>query len=123
VIEKDSVASLATSAAELKAEVQELRKSVNQIGPRVRRVEVLALLCVLAVIAAVLGFVFVRQADTDSRIDGLCPLFALIIGGADPESRPEGPARDQYNATIRVITQAYSQLDCLDPLVPPRTGT
>lgn len=119
--EQDSVASLSKSANDLRHEVHELRKTVAGIAPRVRRVEMVSMACVLVVVVAVLGFTIVRQADTDRRIDGLCPLFALIIGGADPTSRPEGEARNRYNETIQVITQAYGQLGCLDPLVPPRS--
>lgn len=119
--EQDSVSSLSVTAKELTEEVHKLRGSVDNLGPRVRRAEWISLICVVVVLIAMVGFQLIRQNDTNRRIDGLCPLFALIIGGADPSSRPEGPARDQYTETIRVITQAYGQLGCIDPLVPPRT--
>lgn len=116
----DSIASLAKSAAELRQEVHNLRQSLDRFGPRVRRAEFLAFLGVTLVLFGLVGFGLLRQNETNHRIDGICPVFALVIGSADPESRPAGPARELYEESIRVITQAYGQLACTDPIVPPR---
>jgi hypothetical protein len=119
----ESVASLAKSATELREEVHDLRESLDRFGPRVRRAEFLAFLGVTLVLLGLIVFGILRQNDTDHRIDGICPVFALVIGSADPESRPAGPARELYEESIRVITRAYGQLACDDPIVPPRSTT
>lgn len=121
--EQDSITSLAKSAAELRQEVHSLRKSLEQFGPRVRRAEFVAFLGVTIVLFGLVGFGLLRQNETNHRIDGICPVFALVIGSADPESRPAGPARELYEESIRVITQAYGQLACTDPIVPGRSQT
>jgi hypothetical protein len=119
----ESVASLAKAAEELKQEVHTLRESLDRFGPRVRRAEFLAFLGVTLVLAGLIVFGILRQNETNHRIDGICPVFALVIGSADPDSRPAGPAREIYEESIRVITRAYGQLACDEPIVPPRSTT
>jgi hypothetical protein len=121
--ERDSVSSLSKSASLLREEVRGLRDALTHFGPRVRRAEFLAFLGVTLVLFGLVAFGLLRQNDTNRRIDGLCPVFALVIGSADPDSRPAGPARELYEESIRVITQAYGQLACTDPIVPPRSPT
>jgi hypothetical protein len=81
------------------------------------------------VTGAVLGY---SQLVTNDRLDVvvedqrrvtqevLCPLFSLVLGGYDPDSRPVGPARDQYVATFAEFSRIYMRLECTAPAVPPR---
>lgn len=63
-----------------------------------------------------------REAQT--RQEALCPLYGLILGSYNPNSRPEGEARDKYVQQFDIMRTAYAALDCTGPagdLVPPRT--
>jgi hypothetical protein len=64
-----------------------------------------------------------RAAEDQRRVvqDALCPVFGLLIGGYDPTTRPEGPARDQYEQTYATFRKSYDALHCTSQLVPPRT--
>lgn len=116
---------LAQGVLELRDEVQKLRLSVEQFEPRVRRAErvsvrtAVASVIVLILVASV-AYVGYRNIVTDRRVDGLCPILALVVGGADPSTRAPGPDRDQYIQALNVMRQAYSDLGCTTPFVPPR---
>lgn len=58
-----------------------------------------------------------REAET--RQGALCPLYSLVLGGYNPNSRPAGADRDSYNATFDVMRKSYDVLDCNTPLTPP----
>jgi hypothetical protein len=58
-----------------------------------------------------------REART--RQDSLCPLYRLILGTYNPDSRPEGDARQTYIDQFKIMREAYAALDCAGPLVPP----
>ena len=60
--------------------------------------------------------------ESQTRQDALCPLYSLIIGSYNPNSRPEGEARQRYEQAFVTLRAAYESLDCTDPLVPPRAG-
>lgn len=125
---------LAARAEQLSKEVKELRLAVNQLKPRVERAERITVRAaivatVIVVLTVVVGFVGYRQIlaeaqidSTNTRIDGLCPILALVVGGADPQSRAEGPAREQYERAVGVMRQAYADLGCTTPFVPPRVN-
>jgi hypothetical protein len=53
--------------------------------------------------------------------ESFCPVFSLLIGGYDPSTRPEGPARDAYVRTYETFRKSYDALHCTGQLVPPRT--
>jgi hypothetical protein len=53
--------------------------------------------------------------------DALCPVFALLIGGYDPSTRPPGEAREQYERTFQTFRDSYDALRCTAQLVPPRS--
>lgn len=109
----------------LRDEVMKLRLAVEQFEPRVERAErvtirtAAASMVVLVLVVAV-GYVGYRNIVTDRRIDGLCPILSLVVGGADPNTRSPGPDRDQYIAAVEVMRKAYGDLGCTTPFVPPR---
>lgn len=84
-------------------------------------------LIALTMLAAFLGVEALRlersirdQAEVRDRV--LCPLYGLILGGYDPQSRAEGAARQKYEETFVVIRESYATLRCNAQLVPPRTN-
>jgi hypothetical protein len=107
----------------LRSEVEKLRAAVVQLRPRVEAAERTSVravnLLIIAIVALAVTLGAWSQAQTNRRIDGMCPVLALVLGTSNPESRPEGPARDQYIRSIGVIRHAYDELRCTDPLVPP----
>lgn len=121
---------LATAARELKDEVAELREAVETLTPRTVRAEFvarvgIALALALVLGGAVLGWNIIQQRHTSDRLESvtqsaLCPVFGLLLGGYDPNTRPEGPARDQYMQTFEVMRGAHEALACRGPLVPKR---
>lgn len=109
----------------LKDEVRALRLAVEQFEPRVQRAERVSIRTafasvVILVLVLAVGFVAYRGIQTDQRIDGLCPILALVVGGSDPETRAQGPDRDQYVQALGVMRKAYGDLGCTTPFVPPR---
>lgn len=124
---------LAVAARELKGEVADLRDAVDNLVIRTTRAERATFRTALAagvllVVVALLGWTAYAQYQTSQRLEGLiqralCPVFALVVGGYDPTTRPEGPARDQYVHTFEVMRAGYDELACRGsaPLVPPRT--
>ncbi len=126
------VPELSVGVAELKGEVRGLRLAVEQFEPRVSRAERVSTrtamaATIIAVLVLAVGFVAYRGIVTDqrvgttnARIDGLCPILALVVGGADPSTRAEGPDRDQYVQALGVMRKAYADLGCTTPFVPPR---
>jgi hypothetical protein len=129
-------------------DVKQLTEEVHRLNARqdktdkIWRFLVTGLLMVLALVG-LLGYVAFRternareQADLairqakaaqeqlDLRTRVLCPLYGLILGSYDPNSRDNNPdpnARQKYEDTFRVIREGYSVLECTAPLVPPRT--
>jgi hypothetical protein len=119
------IVKLTAQAAELKQEVAALRAAVSRFEPRIERAErvsvrtAVASVIVLILVISV-GYVGYRNIVTDKRIDGLCPILALVVGSADPNTRAAGPDRDQYVQALDVMRKAYSDLGCTTPFVPPR---
>lgn len=128
---------LVAAARELKAEVAELRQDMQVLNRRTTRAEKVSgrakkasgraslTAGVLLVIVALLGGTVWQQYQISGRLElltqrSLCPLFALVVGGYDPSTRPEGVARDRYVATFASFRVAYDELRCIAPLVPPR---
>lgn len=60
-----------------------------------------------------------REATT--RNQGVCPVYALLVGGYNPASRAEGADRDAYIQTYKTIRDAYTALECKQAPVPPRS--
>lgn len=121
---------LARSADDLRDEVKQLRLAVVQLGARTARAEKVSIraataAAVLLLLVGLIGWVVWQQRQTADALESLtqrslCPVFALVVGGYDPSTRPEGPAREQYQRTFEVMRQAYGELRCASPLVPPR---
>lgn len=116
---------LAQGVLELRDEVQKLRLSVEQFEPRVQRAERVSVRTAVATVVVLIltisvAYVGYRNIVTDKRIDGLCPILALVVGGADPNTRAPGPDRDQYIQALEVMRKAYGDLGCTTPFVPPR---
>ncbi len=117
---------LAAEVPSFRQEVAALRLAVEQFQPRVERAERVSIrtaiaATIIAILVFAVGFVGYRGIVTDKRVDGLCPILALVVGGADPNSRAPGPDREQYVRAVEVMRQAYSDLGCTTPFVPPRT--
>lgn len=121
---------LATRAAALTKEVAGLRTEVEQLTRRTKRAErtlrttVTGVLVVLLLLGVV-GVSTWRQLVTESRLnsvvaDSLCPVFALVLGGYDPTTRPAGQSRETYEHTFDTFRGSYEALRCTAPLVPPR---
>ncbi len=129
------VPELSVGVAELKGEVRGLRLAVEQFEPRVTRAERVSTrtamaATIIAILVVAVGFVGYRGirsdqeiAQTNQRVDGLCPILALVVGGYDPETRAAGPDRDEYIKSFVVMREAYSNLGCTTPFVPPRQSS
>lgn len=135
---------LAVIAAKLGAKVDRLTDAVDRLDKRYAVLESRtgtverrsartvagALLVVAAlVIGGLLGYSQVVTSDRLSTVvedqrrvtqEVLCPLFALVLGGYDPDSRPAGAARDQYVQAFGEFSRLYTKLQCTAPTVPPR---
>lgn len=84
----------------------------------------IATVVVLALVAISQGVTIVFLYSTAARQErvvqqSLCPLYSLIIGSYNPNSRPAGPERAQYEQAFVLMRAARDALDCRDPLVPP----
>lgn len=111
---------------------QRLALSYEQLVQRMNRSDrdrkwVVVAVLILAAMVLAGGWVLYRGEQTareqqQLRSDVLCPLYGLILGGYDPETRPPGDARQKYEDTFVVIRQGYGVLRCTAPLVPPRSG-
>lgn len=128
---------LTEQAKQLTDKVGSLVLAVEQLDNRTGRTErvtmwvVFGLLLdlVLSVaVALVVGNQFAAAADireavareSITRQQGVCPVYALLVGGYNPASRAEGPDRDTYIKTFQTLNEAYHALDCTQPPVPPR---
>ena len=113
-------------------DVKNLTGKVSRLGDRLNKVDrdkrwLIAGLLLIVALVALVAFVAFRAENTARETDALrgdvlCPLYGLILGGYDPNSRPEGDARRKYEETFAVIRQGYGVLRCTNPLVPPRTN-
>lgn len=80
-------------------------------------------------VALVVGNQFAAAADireavsreSITRQQGVCPIYALLIGTYNPTTRTEGQDRDAYIATFQTLNEAYHALECKLPPVPPRS--
>jgi hypothetical protein len=61
-----------------------------------------------------------REAATRQEV--LCPLYGVIVGSFNPDSRPPGPQRDEYLRNFEVINGSYPKLNCANPVVPGSTA-
>lgn len=118
---------LGARAEQLRQEVVGLREDVQSLSERTQRAEgrlvwVAVAAAIALLLAVAIGVTAWRVTTTDRRVDALCPLLSLSVGSYNPNSRPAGPGRDQYVAAFGVLRQAYSDLGCTQPPVPPRTA-
>jgi hypothetical protein len=112
--------------------------AVEQLDHRTNRSEkivvvVVAVLVLTLLLALIVGAVLIQQRETQqdvtaavareskTRQEGLCPLYALLLGTYKPESRPEGEARQLYIEQFQIMRTAYATLDCKGRVVPPAT--
>lgn len=115
---------LATSAAALQRTVAELNDSIGSLGRRTDRSERIIALTVLGLILDVLlTFIAVwlvyGQTVVGGRIDAVCPLYGLVVGAYNPNSRSPGHDRDTYNQAYDLLRKGYAELKCTNPIVPP----
>ena len=122
---------LRVTVGENTAAEQRLALSYEQLVTRMNRSDrdrkwVVVAVLILAAMVLAGGWVLYRGEQTareqqQLRSDVLCPLYGLILGGYDPQTRPEGDARQKYEETFVIIRQGYGVLRCTAPLVPPRS--
>jgi len=119
---------LVARVAELTRQSEQLTMAVHQLRPRVEKAERVSFrtaiaATVLLCLVVVLGWVAADQHETAARLDRLiqkseCPLYGLIVGSYNPNTRPAGPARDAYNQAFVVLRTAYDELGCTNTPVP-----
>jgi hypothetical protein len=62
------------------------------------------------------------RAVESQRSELWCPVFARVVGAYNPDSRPEGPQREEYIRNHKLMENGfYNVLRCSTPLVPPAT--
>lgn len=127
---------LAEQARVLADRVGGLSTAVEQLDRRTNRSEKIVFGVILGlildlVLSVIVGFVLLElQANSEAvaatqereihtRQDSLCPLYSLILGTYNPNTRAEGADRQAYIDQFKVMRQAYDALDCTSPLVPP----
>lgn len=131
----ESVQKLTAETAALSDKVGALALSTEQLDRRASRSEkivagvILGLLLDLILSVAV-AIVLGQQAATNDRLqtaiqretqtrqEVLCPLYSLIVGAYNPNSRPPGPARDEYVRNFKVIVDSYPKLNCDHQVTP-----
>lgn len=135
--DEEARVALVTQAQALADTVGVLASAVDNLNKRTGKTERttifvalgLAVDLVLSVAVAVLvssqisvagGLQAAIDREALTRQDALCPLYGLLLGSYNPNSRAEGAARDQYNQVFQVMRGAYASLDCANPVVPPR---
>lgn len=114
--------------------------ALNQVHDRQDRSERKNRFLVLGAIVLLGGFMLLgwvawQQHRTSEQIgrvvqESLCPVFALVVGGYNPDSRPlnpdgsyEGSPRQVYIDNHLIMKGAYARLECRDAaLVPPSSG-
>lgn len=138
--EEATIERLASRADLLGEKVEGLTVEVSHLNRRQGRTErlsirtagVLGLLIVLALLTGVLAWqqwvtrdqvAQLVEREVKTRDEALCPIVALVLGGYDPSTRPDGPARDAYEENFQVMRAAFGALSCKNELVPPRTPT
>ena len=116
--------------------VSALSDAVEQLDHRTNRSErfavwATAVLALTIALSIALGVAFIQlhnnaadvaatqERETRTRQEALCPLYNLFLGAYNPESRPEGEARDKYNQQFDVLRKSRETLECTGPLVPP----
>lgn len=131
---------LVAEVARLTTRTEELTTAVENLDLRAAKAERIskgaAFIVILAVVALLaLGWVAAGQQATANRLESLiqrslCPVFALVVGGYDPTTRPLnsdgtyiGSPREAYDKNAKVMQASYSELDCASPIVPKRAGS
>lgn len=118
--------------------VSGLSEAIEHLDRRTNRSEKVVLwvsivLALTIVLAIALGIAFIQLHATSvavqdtqtrevaTREETLCPFFSLVLGTYNPNSRPEGAARQTYIEQFEAMRRGYAALDCTAPLVPPAT--
>jgi hypothetical protein len=99
---------LVVAVRELSAGLQRNRLAVHVIA---------GILVVDIILTAAVGWALYQQYRT--RVTILCPLYSVIVSANKPQTRAAGPDRDAYIAGYQIINQAYAELDCPLPPLPP----
>jgi hypothetical protein len=132
----DEAKSLGGKVDALGEGITQLSVGVDQLAQRTSRAERVVALVVIGmalvlILAVATGWSLLQQStindglqkaigrESQTREEGLCPLYSVIIGAYNPNSRPAGPARDTYNQWFDTMRAAYASLDCKQPIVPP----
>lgn len=125
----DQIPHIVEQISALLAETRKLREATEHVVPSVERearrglwtrvlVGIMALVMVgLAALGLQLYGLTQAQERTTQR--ALCPVFSLLVGGYNPESRMAGPDRDAYNLQFSLFRDAYLELQCVGGFVPP----
>lgn len=118
-----AIAPLAENVAHLSTSldhVLERTKSAETAIGRSKKALVFTSVALLVDILITIVVVSIFRDQEHTRAEVLCPLFSVFVGSYDPTSRKEGPDREKYEDTFRVIRQGYATLKCRGPIVPPR---
>lgn len=120
---------LADRVGGLSEAVEQLDRRTNRSEKVVIGVVVGLVLTIALAIALGIGFIQLRVTaddvaetearETRTREETLCPFFSLVLGSYNPDSRPEGEARQIYVEQFEAMRLGYAALECTAPLVPP----
>jgi len=91
-----------------------------------RKITLMSVVIGLLVVLGILVIIaLVNGNNNDERLEGvvqqaICPENAFLLGGFDPSTRAEGPARQAYIESMAGMAAGREVLNCTDKLVPPR---
>lgn len=106
------------------AELHEQRLRADRTERAITRTR--AWVAALAILALLMGFLFVQvevtssrlagvvAAEREARVNGQCPLLALFLGSYHPERRAPGTSLEEYEAAFKVIRDSYADLHCAE---------
>jgi hypothetical protein len=131
-----------TEAAKMLGEkVSALALAVDQLDRRTNRSERITIAVIFGlaldlVLSVIVALVLISQSDINDRVsaaiareaqtrqEALCPVYRLVVGAYNPDSRAPGPDREAYIADFKIMRDAYDKLDCVGIVVPgPTTST
>lgn len=126
---------LIEQAQALASNLSALSKAVEKLDTRSNRNEKITFVAVIGlvldlILSVIVAIVLSNQVSTagslqatidreaQTRQQALCPVYGLVLGGYNPNSRAAGPDRDAYIQSFKVMTDAYDTLDCAGGLTP-----
>jgi hypothetical protein len=112
LLDETTLLRIATEAVVPSVERETKRGKYTRIA-----VGLLGLIVAVQTVFGILLFQALSTQDaTNQRV--LCPVFSLLVGGYNPDSRQPGPDRDAYNAQFSIMRSSYLELNCRGGFVP-----